>query len=217
MSHIAIFGGTFNPIHNGHLHLAREALSRFPLDRLLIMPAKIPPHKAAPDLAPDEDRLAMCRLAVQELPGAEVSSYEISRGEVSYTVETLRGLTQERPGDRFSFIMGSDMLLSFQEWREYREILSLAALLAASREIDDFPRLERQAQLLREQGGTVHLFPIQPYPLSSSEIRERIREGKDFSCYLPQTVVQYIKKRNLYRGCELNRDDSGRMQETGPR
>lgn len=193
-----MFGGTFNPVHNGHILLAREAMAQYPADQFWMMPAKIPPHKEAPELAADCHRLAMCAFAAKEIPGGNVSSFEIERESVSYTIYTLQALTAAYPHARFTFLMGSDMLLSFQRWFQWREILKLADLLAASRRNEDASPLERAAEELRREGGSVTLLPIRPFEISSSEIRRRIRSGEEYACYLPREVVQYIQEQGLY-------------------
>lgn len=195
---IAIFGGSFNPVHIGHIELAKQIKPLFDLDRIIFIPAAIPPHKVG-HLASDVDRLAMCKLAVDGLDGFEVSDYELVKGDVSYTVETLRYFKETFPEDRLCFIMGSDMLLSFKKWHCFEEILSLATILVGAREENELVKLSKCAVRLKKFGGNVLVFPIKPYAISSTSIRMLVKREEDFTCYLPQKVVQYILDRELYR------------------
>ena len=147
MEKIGYYGGTFNPIHNGHVGVCRQAVSQLKLDRLLLIPTYVPPHKAAPDLAKGSDRLEMCRLAVQGTPGIWVDDYEIARGGVSYSVETLRYLHNVYPEDDLYLLMGTDNFVTFERWKDWREIGKIATLAVASREPDD-----KSALLVHEIG-----------------------------------------------------------------
>ena len=198
MESIAIFGGTFNPIHNGHVNLAIKIKNHFSIDRLILMPTKIPPHKRIEELADDDDRLEMCRLATIDLKGVEVSNYEITRGDVSYTVNTLRYFKKEYPTAQLFFIMGSDMFLSLESWYCFEEILSMATIITASRQNGDFEKIKDYAICLKKYNANVALLPVEPYEISSSQIRNDVKTGKDFTCYLPERVVQYIRNKKLY-------------------
>ena len=201
---IAVFGGTFNPVHNGHTRLLREVCARFDLGKVLVIPAKTPPHKQAHDLASEQDRLTMCRMAFAEFENAEISDIELRHEGKSYSVLTLRRLKALYPADKLYFIMGSDMLLSFEQWYCYREILSLAALICISRSREDTAALEPYAEKLRAQGGEVHILECEPLELSSTEIRTLIYKKKftKLSCYLNENVVKYIMDKNLYDWAE---------------
>lgn len=196
---IAIFGGSFNPVHNGHLNLAMQIKEEIGIDRVILVPTAIPPHKSG-RLASDSDRLAMCKLAIDGLDGFEVSDFEILKGTVSYTVETLRYFRKKFPNDSLNFIMGSDMLASFKSWRNFEEILSLATILVGAREENEVLEINRNALKLKKYGGNVVLFTIKPYVISSTRIRALIKRRQDFTCYLPEKVVQYIKDRELFGG-----------------
>ena len=128
---IGVFGGTFNPVHLGHLNCLKSVAEQAGLDKMIVMPDRIPPHKQAEDLASSEDRLNMCRLAFADIPCVEISDWELKQEGKSYSVITLRHLKEIYPHDKLFFIMGSDMLLSFEEWYQYKEILSLSALICA--------------------------------------------------------------------------------------
>ena len=199
MRKIAIFGGTFNPVHNGHVNALRQIVSAVELDKVFIMPAKIPPHKIAPDLAGERERLEMCRLAFENFSQAEVSDYELKRQGKSYSVYTIRHFKELYPEDKLYFIVGSDMLLSFHQWYEYEEILRKCGLICMSREDGDRDRLLEYAEKMRAKGEII-IIPAKPFEASSTLIREKLKNHEDCSCYLDKNVVQYITDNNLYEG-----------------
>lgn len=200
MSRIALFGGSFNPIHNGHLHLAQTVHQQCGLDRMLLMPSGTAPHKSSDAYAPAADRLAMCRLAAEPYPWLEVSDYELTKPGKSYTVETLRYLHSCFPEDALFLLTGSDMLLSFDSWYCWQEILTLAGLLCVSRGTEPEDVLRQKAAELSSY-GQVTVVHAQPLPMSSSQIRHKIELCRKFSCYLPENVVQYIMLHRLYGVC----------------
>lgn len=200
MSRIALFGGSFNPIHNGHLHLAQTVHQQCGLDRMLLMPSGTAPHKSSDAYAPAADRLAMCRLAAEPYPWLEVSDYELTKPGKSYTVETLRYLHSCFPEDALFLLTGSDMLLSFDNWYCWQEILTLAGLLCVSRGTEPEDVLRQKAAELSSY-GQVTVVHAKPLPMSSSQIRHKIELCRKFSCYLPENVVQYIMLHGLYGVC----------------
>lgn len=200
MSRIALFGGSFNPIHNGHLHLAQTVHQQCGLDRMLLMPSGTAPHKSSDAYAPAADRLAMCRLAAEPYPWLEVSDYELTKPGKSYTVETLRYLHSRFPEDALFLLTGSDMLLSFDSWYRWQEILTLAGLLCVSRGTEPEDVLRQKAAELSPY-GQVTVVHTKPLPMSSSQIRHKIELCRKFSCYLPENVVQYIMLHGLYGAC----------------
>lgn len=200
MSRIALFGGSFNPIHNGHLHLAQTVHQQCGLDRMLLMPSGTAPHKSSDAYAPAADRLAMCRLAAEPYPWLEVSDYELTKPGKSYTVETLRYLHSCFPEDALFLLTGSDMLLSFDSWYCWQEILTLAGLLCVSRGTEPEDVLRQKAAELSSY-GQVTVVHAKPLPMSSSQIRHKIELFRKFSCYLPENVVQYIMLHRLYGVC----------------
>lgn len=197
----AIFGGSFNPIHNGHVNLVRETAEKAALDRVIVMPTFISPFKKDSDVfvADGADRLEMCRLAFEDMPFVSVSDYELSRRKVSYTVETLRHYKATLPDDELYFIMGSDMLLSLTKWYCFEEIMRLCTIIAASREENenDIEGLRNKADDLANYGKVI-VINISAFEVSSTEIREKIIKNQDISCYMPQNVVKYILDKNLY-------------------
>lgn len=192
---IGIYGGTFNPVHLGHVHLLREVMQTGLLDRILVMPDRTPPHKQAPDLIDGKKRFEMLQLATLGMEGIQVSDFELQREGKSYTYMTLRLLRELYPDDQFSLIMGADMLLSFREWRNWEEILSGARLIAAARDEGEYERLEQAAKDL----GNTELVRITPLPVSSTEVRAAAKEGRSLEKLVPQPVADYIRENHLYQ------------------
>ena len=200
MKKIGIFGGTFNPIHRGHIKCIEEIDNNLSFDKILIIPNKLPPHKTVKYLASDTDRLNMCRIAARHLKKASVSDIEIKEERKSYSVYTLKELIRIYPQNKFRlyFIMGSDMLLSFDKWYRYKTILSMCSLVCISRSENDTPGLESCAEKLRGIGGDIIIVNAEPLDISSTEIRERIRKKEDLSCSLDDLVVKYILENVVY-------------------
>lgn len=199
MTRLGIFGGSFNPIHNGHVHLMNAMLRQLNLDQLLLIPAGEAPHKPSTDYVSAEHRLEMCRLAAAQLPRVTVSDLEICRSGKSYTVDTLRILQQSQPEASLFLLIGSDMLLSFDQWKCWQEILQRCTLCVLAREAKDRILAEDKAEKLRPY-GEILLLDTEPFPVSSTKIRQLIKNHQDFSCYLPENVVQYIARNRLYHG-----------------
>lgn len=193
-----IFGGTFNPIHNGHINLVNKISEKVSLDRILVIPTNIPPHKITNNLAEDEARLEMCRLAFEDNLKAEISDYEIKQGGKSYTILTIEHLINIYPDDEFYLIIGSDMLLTFHEWKDYQKILKLCTIVAAARSKADIEKIEPYAHKLIVMGGKCIVVDVEPYEISSSQLRELIANKEQYTCYLPEKVVKYIANKKLY-------------------
>lgn len=194
---LGIFGGTFNPPHIGHLRLVEAVADEISLDRVLIIPAAIPPHKNAPDLADGEDRLMMCRLTFGADRRFEVSDTELRRRGRSYTYDTLCGIREKYPEDEIFLIVGSDMLETFDRWYRYRDILSMCTLCAAARERDFSPNLEKVFS--KEELKKVRFINIDVTEVSSTQIRRLISEGGSAGDFLTCETAQYIEQRGLYR------------------
>lgn len=196
---VALYGGSFNPPHAAHVRAARIACGALSPDRLVVMPASVPPHKELEQGSPSpEERLALTRLAFAELPGAEVSDLEIMRAGESYTSDTVRQLMRLWPGAEITLIMGADMLLYFEQWHEFEWLLANTVIAALSRENGDNADMEACAAHLRAAyGARVLILPAAPMPMSSSEIRRalRAREGADM---LPEAVYARIIKTRGY-------------------
>lgn len=208
---IGIFGGTFNPVHLGHRNCLISVIDRIGLDRVIVIPDRIPPHKETRELASPEDRLNMCRLAFGDIAVVEFSDWELRQEGKSYSVLTLRYFKKLYPDDKLFLIMGSDMLLSFERWYKYEEILSLASLACVARLDEDIDRLKPAAETLRAKNGEVFIVKTEPLDISSSEIRAMLKKNLDCSCYLNKNVVQYITDKKLYnRGFTIGRQKSNR-------
>lgn len=192
---ICVFGGTFNPPHIGHIRLAVNAADRIGADRVIVIPDCIPPHKQANQLASAEERVEMCRASFDFDDRFEISTMEIDRGSKSYTVETLRELKKQNPDAELYLIIGSDMLDSFTQWYCWEELLSLATLVAASREKGFEPRLEGFSS---EQKNRVIYLENEPFEISSSEIRRGIYFGNEYDNAVSEKTLELIRKRGLY-------------------
>ena len=195
---IGIFGGTFNPIHVVHMKVAQEYVWQLELDKLILVPTYIPPHKRAKGLADAQDRLAMCALAISDLPKFEVSDYEIQQGGQSYTFKTLHYLKELYPDGDFYLIMGADMFLTVQDWRQPQEIYRMATLCAAQREQGEFTLVDAHRHRLEIQGARCIVLDMQPTPMSSTIIRKGLLAGEDVSGLLHPDVLEYIRTQRLY-------------------
>jgi nicotinate-nucleotide adenylyltransferase len=209
----AVFGGSFNPIHFGHLLLADDLLEILSLDRVLFVPAKHPPHKDPSRLAPAADRLAMVKLGTAGHPGFEVSDMELTRPGPSYTVDTLEALA--RPGARLFLVVGSETFLDLLSWRSPRRVAELARLVIVPRVGSPFDTESDIARkVLREIGVTGGFTGVEggrvpedgvivsraaSMPISASELRRRVREGRSLAFRLPPAVAEYIRTHGLYR------------------
>ncbi|MEO1498200.1 MAG: nicotinate-nucleotide adenylyltransferase [Planctomycetota bacterium] len=198
---LGVFGGSFDPVHNGHLGLARRAIEHARLDAVWFVPAATQPHKPRGPVASNEDRLAMLRLALADEPRMEASSIEIDRGGVSYTVDTLREIAAQRPADELFFLMGADTLRDLPLWREPREVLALATPLVISRDGDPAPDFDTLASLSTAERlvamRTMHVRSP-PMAVSSSELRERTARGDAVADAISPHVEQWIRQRGLY-------------------
>jgi nicotinate-nucleotide adenylyltransferase len=194
-----ILGGTFNPIHNSHLYLAEQFREKLGLQRVLLIPTNTPPHKSAAKLASAADRLAMCRLAVEDYPAFEVCDYEATRPGQSYTYLTLAYLRQQYPADDFFFLMGADMFLTVQSWRQPESIYALATLCAAARQGGEYALLEAHRFLLEAAGAICQVLDVTPQPLSSTEVRNAVSAGRPIDSMTPPSVAAYIRAHGLYR------------------
>ena len=194
---IGLYGGTFDPLHNGHMKVAQEAKNHLQLDRVIFIPAGDPPHKAGKAITDKQDRLNMVRLAA-EAEGAEVSDWELSRREKSYSVETLKHFQTQFPEDELFFIIGADSFRDLPSWWHYRELMELCTFVVISR-----PDIEKDSLLTRYAGDEKpprvffldHIF----MDISSTNIRKMVSEGKDVSRLVPPAVHQYMQSRGLYQ------------------
>ena len=194
---IGIFGGSFNPVHNGHIHLARSAADEFSLDKVFLVPSRISPHRSSSEYVSAEDRLAMLHAAVSVDERLDVSDYELSVDRVSYTIYTIEHFRSLYPDDELFLLVGSDMLMCFDKWFRYEDILEEASLCVISRITGDSEQLRKKAEELGKF-GEVLIGNAEPLEISSTEIRKKIAKNKNISCYLDENVVQYIRLKGLY-------------------
>jgi len=217
---IGVLGGTFDPVHLGHLEMAERSISSMALAGLLLLPSSIPPHKSRPHLTPAEHRLEMLRLAIQGRPGMRISTLELDRGGVCYTIDTLRQLRSADEAASPVFILGTDSLAEIQTWRDYRDIMLEFDIAALDRPgsllVDIAPRLPSEItgslvivpdgpggpKLVRDmqpgRGGRIFHLPMKPVPISSSQIRKLVAAGSSIEALVPPAVAGYIQRNGLY-------------------
>ncbi|ADB51092.1 nicotinate-nucleotide adenylyltransferase [Conexibacter woesei] len=197
---VGILGGTFNPPHLAHLVCAQEAHAQLGLDRVVLMPAGVPPHKQVPAGDPSaEARYELCRLAVDGDERFEVSRAELERPGRSYTADTLRLLRERDPQDELTFIVGGDMARSLPSWREPEAVLALATLAVAERRGAKREAIERELAPLRG-ADRVRFFEMPRVDVSSSLVRERVAAGRPIRYLVPDAVAEAIAAGGLYRG-----------------
>jgi nicotinate-nucleotide adenylyltransferase len=196
---VGILGGTFNPPHLAHMVCASEARSQLRLDRVMLVPTGVPPHKPMEDEPGRMHRLEMCRLAAGEhRDWLEVSPLEVGRDGPSYTVDTLREIHARDPGDELTFIVGGDMAWSLPSWREPEAILELASVAVAERA--GARREEVRARLAGMAGAhRITYIDVPRLDISSSALRRRVREGRPIDYLVPDAVAHYIEQRRLYQ------------------
>jgi nicotinate-nucleotide adenylyltransferase len=188
---IGLLGGSFDPPHTGHLLAASDAFEALSLDRLIFVPAAVQPLKVNQAQATATQRCAMVRLLVEGDPRFEVSSIEIDRGGLSYTVDTLSAVAAEWPAAELFWLVGADVLRSFAKWRTPERIVQLATVVVLNRTGD--------APDLSEIPGTPRLLNTRRIDVSSTEIRQRVREGKSIRGFVPDAVARFIAAERLYR------------------
>ncbi len=199
MERIGILGGTFDPVHIAHLMIAEAARSEFDLDRVYLMPTGKSPHKDEDTLTPKEDRAAMISLAIADNPYLHLSRFEMDAGETSYTYRTAERLSEKYPEDDFYYIMGADSLIFFENWRHPEIIAKHFHLIAAERDESGRETLLRLSEKYRERfQAEVRLLKVPNFSISSTYIRERIRNGQSIRYLTPDPVITYIRERGLY-------------------
>jgi len=199
---MGVLGGTFNPVHLGHLIIAQDALEHFELSKVVLVPCAQPPHKSATHLAPARHRLAMLETAIEGDLRLEVSDIEIQRGGTSYTVETMRHMAAAHPGVELYFIIGSDSLPELPLWREIDSLLSLCRVVTIARHGVDFEALQTMDLKLKDPWPARLRADIRMGHLvnvSSSDVRYRVAEGMGIRYLVPPGVEMYIAEHSLYR------------------
>lgn len=199
MSRIGILGGTFDPIHLGHLRMAQAARRELSLDEVWFMPTKLPPHKEAKNISDEKTRAAMIQLAIEDTEGFFYSDFELRRNETTYTAKTVALLKKTYPEHTFYFIAGADSLFSFHTWYQPDKILENVVLSVVSREDISTAQMEKRAAVLSKQyGGAICIIPMEPITVSSTMIREKRKAHESVAPYLPKKVLQYIQENDCY-------------------
>ncbi len=202
---LGIYGGTFSPIHNGHVKAALEFFRLMELDKLLVIPTAKPPHKAEVAGATAEDRLNMAKLAFSECEEykagkIEISDFEIAKGDKSYTVHTLEHFAKD--GQRICLLMGTDMFLTLGKWYRSEDIFTLADIVLFRREDDaefDSQITEKDKEYREKFSAKTYFIEGTPIEISSTELREKISRGEDVSEFIPSKTLLYISENGLYR------------------
>lgn len=199
MSRVAIFGGTFNPIHNGHILCASECMRKTNCEKVIFVPSNIPPHKTINSCGVSSfDRLEMCKIAIREYHNFEISDFEIKNNSMSYTVNTLEYFAETLKNTELFFLIGQDMFLTLLDWKNPTRIFELAYICVVQRYRSEFDDDLGYTECLKKMGAKFVFINLVPCELSSTFIRKRISEKKDVSKYLPGGVEQYIKNNGLY-------------------
>lgn len=191
---IGIMGGTFDPIHTGHLVAAETALEEAGLDEVWFMPANIPPHKPNTPLASPDQRLEMVRLAIDSHPSYRAVDVELTRGGTSYTYDTVTRLQQLYPDHRFHYIIGADMVMYLPKWHQIEKLSEMVKFLGVGRPGFDID-LEALPSHLRSR---IKLMTMPAMEISSTDIRERIRNGRSIRYRVPESVRLYIERSGIY-------------------
>ncbi len=197
---IGIFGGTFDPIHLGHLRAAQEVAAKLSLDRVLFIPAGRPPHRRAPQ-ASAAHRLAMVKRAVADNPLFEVSDIEIRRAGKSYTVDTLTELARAAPFNKLFLIMGTDQIAKIDKWRQPHKIFEYARGVVISRPGVKMSamKIKRGFPAIRGRGGAFTLLPVSLLDISATNIRRLLRAGQAVRYLVPEPVIKYLHTHKLYQ------------------
>ena len=214
---LGIIGGTFNPIHYGHLAAAEEVRDRLKLDRVLFIPSFLPPHKQEEDIPSALQRLEMVRLAISGNSHFKASDIEVKRGGKSFTIDTIEALLPQHPGAELYFITGLDSFLDIQAWKDWERLLTLCFFVVLSRpgysfadlaklvflkksarDLSALDRRETTQAVMQSDALKVYFERISLYDISSTDIRTRVRHARTIKYHLPETVEHYIIENKLY-------------------
>lgn len=207
MKRIGLMGGTFDPVHFGHLSIALAAQREIDLDKVILMPAYIQPFKRDKFVTDDELRLEMLNLSILDKDGIEISTWELDKKGISYTYDTISHLKNEMPEDEIWFIMGSDSLMKIESWHKGVELLESCFFLVGARPEDPIDTIIEQIDYLTDKYQTrIHLLNEKMLPISSTLVREKIERDEPISGLVPPMVEDYIYAKRLY----------GRMEEENP-
>ena len=198
---IGIMGGTFSPIHVGHLILAQGACEEYQLDKIVFLPNRQPPHKRGTGVLDEKHRAAMVKLAISDNAHFEFSDMELKRTGFSYTADTLQEFCKRYSGKEYYFLVGADSLDYIDQWYKPETIFQLAHILAAPRGNLTLEEMEKKAQVLRKKyGAKISLLHQPNIEISSNYIRGLIKKGMSIRYYVPKEVEEYISENGLYRG-----------------
>ncbi len=200
MSNIALFGGTFDPIHLGHVNLAKAAVLECQLDKLIFIPNYISPFKQNRKIASGFHRSEMIRRILTENPKFQISDYELEREGPSYTYNTLKYFSERYPDDQIAFVVGFDSVLSLDSWYHGEDILRKYPIITGARPGISNPDCFRKIQSYEEDyRSQITVLNMKPFDVSSSDIRELVRNGKSIAEFVPRSVEKYINENGLYR------------------
>lgn len=196
----AIFGGTFDPIHNGHLHIAYEALYKLNLDKVIFMPSGNPPHKLGKKITNAFFRYEMVKVAIRQEECFDISNYEINKSDLSYTYETLKYFNNLEKDTEWYFLTGADCLMDIEGWKNAAEIFQLCTLIVFNRPGYNIENIQEQkSKVEKKYLNKIIFLDIPLLDISSTNIRKTIREGKSVSYLLPESVHNIIEQLNLYK------------------
>lgn len=193
----AIFGGTFNPLHIGHYEMLRTLNNDDRIEKILLMPDRLPPHKSAEFLVDDETRIEMCRLACEDFSKCELCLIEFEREGKSYTYDTVKLLQKEFPQTKFAFVCGGDMLVYFDKWWNHEELMKMLPFIVFSRTDTDSNLFNECINKFSSQGMEIILMEKEIPSVSSTELREDFSKGKNL---LPPKIFKYLNERGVYGG-----------------
>lgn len=194
----AIFGGSFNPIHLGHVNFCNECQKQYNFDEIILIPSNIPPHKSADELVSGADRLKMTELAASGYAYMRVSDIELRHGGKSYTVDTIEELNRIYEKDELFLLIGSDMLLSFKTWHRYEKILELVKVVAGARQSEDKQEIINIKSDFAALSDRISIIDLEIVEISSTQVRNAVKSGIDVNKYLDNKVYDYIKEKGLY-------------------
>ena len=197
MGYTAIFGGTFNPLHIGHYEMLSALEKDNRIEEIWLMPDRIPPHKVCDFLAEDRDRIEMCRIVAEDFKKARLCIAEFERQGKSYTYDTVTEFRKKYPEKSFTFVCGGDMLISFDKWYRYEELMRLIPFTVFRRTDTDNAEFDRMAQKLSSQGMEITVMGEVITAVSSSYIRNNFEKSRDL---LPEKIYNYILDRGIYCG-----------------
>ena len=193
--YICVFGGTFNPFHIGHYEILKALQSDESVEKILLMPDRLPPHKTSEFLIDDETRIEMCRLASKDFPKCQLCLIEFEREGKSYTVDTVKLLKERYPHKDFAFAIGGDMFVSFKKWKKYEELIKMLSFFVFKRSATDMVEFGKVFEELTTEGMRIILKDDVIPAVSSTELRQEFENNKDL---IPEKIYKFLKERGVY-------------------